>query len=115
MTKPKQQAAPKLLEQQFVDRIIGLAMLQGWRVAHFRPALTSKGWRTPVQGDGKGFPDLIMVRAKVQIVAECKSEGEEPTDDQRAWLQAFAAIPGCTCFVWWPHDWDEIEPLLKRA
>jgi hypothetical protein len=46
-----------LSEAAFTDAVIELARLGGWRVAHFRPARTASGWRTPVQGDGAGFPD----------------------------------------------------------
>jgi hypothetical protein len=41
------------------------AELYGWSWAHFRPAQTARGWRTPVSGPiGRGFPDLIMVRGR---------------------------------------------------
>ncbi len=35
--------------------------LYHWRIAHFRPAKTEKGWRTPMTGD-VGFPDLVIAR-----------------------------------------------------
>ena len=45
------------------DAVIELANLKGWTVAHFRPAQNARGdWRTPVAAQGKGFPDLVMVR-----------------------------------------------------
>lgn len=43
-------------ERQWQAQVIELARILGWRVAHFRPALTKHGWRTPVQADGAGFP-----------------------------------------------------------
>ena len=45
-------------ERELQDAVIQLARLLGWRVAHFRPAMTTRGWRTPVSADGAGFPDL---------------------------------------------------------
>lgn len=43
-------------EIQWQAQVIELAHILGWTVAHFRPALTKHGWRTPVQADGAGFP-----------------------------------------------------------
>lgn len=64
-------AAPLTTEAMFQIEIIELARILGWRVAHFRPAQTRHGWRTPVAADGKGFPDLVLVRERV-IYAELK-------------------------------------------
>jgi hypothetical protein len=55
---------PPQSEASFLEQIIDLAHLFGWRVAHFRAARTFSGWRTPVQGDGKGFPDLVLCRRR---------------------------------------------------
>ena len=43
-------------ETNFYATVINAARIAGWRTAHFRPAWTRRGWRTAVQGDGKGFP-----------------------------------------------------------
>jgi hypothetical protein len=50
---------PPITEAAFLRQVLDLAKLRGWRTAHFRPAQTSRGWRTAVQGDGAGFPDLV--------------------------------------------------------
>ena len=49
-----------------VQRLItDAAELYGWQWVHFRPAQTSKGWRTPVSGPlGIGWPDLVLVRER---------------------------------------------------
>jgi hypothetical protein len=44
--------------------ILDAARLLGWRACHFRPARTTRGWRTPVEGD-PGFPDLTLAKAGV--------------------------------------------------
>jgi hypothetical protein len=103
---------PRLSEKQFMAQVIQLAKLHRWRVAHFRPAMTSKGWRTPVQGDGAGFPDLILIRGPVLIAAELKV-GSKVTPEQTAWLEAFGGA-GARVFVWRPENWDEIERTLAR-
>lgn len=74
-----------MTESELQTAIIEAAQLYGWRVAHFRPALTSKGWRTPVQGDA-GFPDLCLARNGRVLFLELKSEKGRVTPDQDAWL-----------------------------
>jgi hypothetical protein len=48
-------------EAEYTATIIDAARILGWRTAHFRPARTVHGWRTAVQGDAKGWPDLVLV------------------------------------------------------
>lgn len=55
-------------EKAWQSQVLDLARIFGWTVAHFRPAQTSKGWRTPVAADGAGFPDLLLVRDRVLYV-----------------------------------------------
>jgi hypothetical protein len=101
-------------ESEFLEQVVALARLRGWRVAHFRPARTAQGWRTPVQGDGRGFPDLLLVRERGDrrvIAAELKVGAGRPTIEQAEWLSAFAAA-GVAAYTWRPDDWPEIEAVL---
>lgn len=102
----------KVDEASFQATVIDAAHLQGWRVAHFRPAMTSSGWRTPVAADGKGFPDLVLVRDRV-VFAELKGSSGQVRPDQRQWLDALQAA-GVEAYCWRPRDWDEIERTLAR-
>lgn len=83
---------------------------------HFRPARTGSGWRTAVQGDGKGFPDLLLVRrsTKSKLVAELKVPPNECTTEQREWLADCEAV-GIPALLWTPADWDEIEDVLEHG
>jgi hypothetical protein len=114
-------------EEEFTREVIDLAKRNGWRSAHFRPGRTAKGdWRTAVQGDGKGFPDLLLVRGPRQvnacsrpiwkkaamIVAELKVGTNRASNEQLHWLEAFDKIDGVHTFIWYPHDWNEIERVL---
>jgi VRR-NUC domain len=74
-------------ETQMVAAIVDAARFTGWRVAHFRPALTRHGWRTAVQGDGAGFPDLVMVHGASALVwwVELKTSRGRLSADQEAW------------------------------
>jgi hypothetical protein len=99
-------------EADFTRQVLALARLCRWRAAHFRPGLTrSGGWATAVQGDGAGFPDLILVKPGRVVVAELKVGRNRPTPGQRAWLQAFESA-GVPAYVWRPEDWPEVERVL---
>lgn len=104
-----------MTEEQLQRAVIELARLTGWRVAHFRPALTSHGWRTAVEADGAGFPDLVLVRRQLVVFAELKSDRGTLTPGQREWADALTEA-GQEMFVWRPRDWSSgaIEQFLKR-
>jgi Holliday junction resolvase len=102
-------------ERDFERQVLELAKLTGWRAAHFRPAKTSKGWRTPVSGDGEGFPDLVLVRPPVVLFAELKSEGGgKLRPEQAAWLEALGRCGRVEAYLWRPSSWPEIEKTLTR-
>lgn len=108
--------ARAMSEAELQANVIDAARKQRWRVAHFRPAQTKKGWRTPVEADGKGFPDLVLLRGSHGIAAELKSEmASDPTREQAAWLWAFDQVTGFSAYTWRPHDWYDgtIEEALK--
>ena len=110
-------------EKDFQATIIQLAQLCGWMIAHFRPAMTSKGWRTPVQGD-IGFPDLVLVsppcksgpRLGKRIVAfiEVKSDRGKLTAEQKKWLDALHDVDWAMAGVWKPGDTAEVEDFLAQ-
>jgi hypothetical protein len=98
-------------EGELQENVVKMAHLLRWRVAHFRPAQNAAGrWSTPVAADGAGFPDLVMVRDRIVIYAELKSDGGRLSDAQKDWL---AVLPN-SC-VWRPVDWKsgEIERILR--
>lgn len=99
-------------EREFTSQIVELCHLLGWRVAHFRPAWTGRGWRTPVQGDGAGFPDIIAARGARVIAAELKVGKGKPTAEQLEWLAVLAAA-GVVTTVWRPEDFDRIAETLR--
>ena len=106
--------ALSITEEQLQNATIQTAHSLGWIVAHFRPALTQRGWRTPVQADGKGFPDLVLVRDRV-IFVELKRESGKPTRDQRVWMEKLEAA-GAEVYLWKPSHLrsGEIEETLRR-
>lgn len=85
-------------EAEFTNSVIALAQLRGWKVAHFRPARTIRGWRTAVQGD-IGFPDLVLARNGVVIFAELKTDKGKIRPEQEEWHQQIGTV-----YVWRPGD-----------
>jgi hypothetical protein len=92
--------------------VVEVARLAGWRVAHFRPARTAKGWCTPVTADGAGWPDLVLVRPPRIIFAELKSESGKVRPEQTEWLSVLRLLPGAETHLWRPADWDAVVETL---
>jgi hypothetical protein len=98
-------------EEEFLNQVIDLANLHGWRAAHFRPAKTNRGWRTAMQGD-KGFPDLVLLKDGKLVVPELKVGRNKTTADQDEWLRRFREC-GAIAEVWRPEDWERIKAILE--
>ncbi len=97
-----------LTEGEFLDAVIQLATFLGWESAHFRPARTQRGWRTPVQGTmGKGWPDLILVRErdKRTMFIELKTDKGVVSPEQHRVLALLEAA-GQHADVWTPRHLD---------
>lgn len=99
-----------MTEAELQAAVIDLAHCYGWKVAHFRPARTENGWRTPVGADGKGFPDLVIAKQDHLIIAELKSERGRLTASQQSWIDALDAT------IWTPADWRSglIQKILSN-
>jgi hypothetical protein len=99
-------------EQSFQSSVVDVAKLAGWRVAHFRPARTAKGWRTPVTGDGASWPDLVLVRPPRLVFAELKSARGDASERQLEWLDVLRLLPQVEVYLWRPSDWDTLVERL---
>lgn len=129
-------------EGQLLDALIGergLARMFSWTVAHFRPGKTSRQyvnkqgeikdvWVTPVQGDGAGFPDLVLVHGQYMqlaaygegkvtipgrtIWAELKSDSGKLSPEQILWLDLLIDTEGAEVYLWRPSDLEEIQLIL---
>lgn len=101
---------PAISEKQFQKQVIAFAQLRKWMVAHFRPARVmvngKETWRTPVAGDGEGFPDLVLARRGKVLFRELKAEAGKASQEQLAWLQE------CGGKIWRPSMWAMIEKEL---
>ncbi len=111
----------RIPERAWTAQVLQLAALNGWKRAHFRPARVrdprtgEDAWRTPVQGDGVGFPDLLLVRGARLIAAELKTNEAPPEIPiaQAEWLRAFEAA-GAEIYAWRPRDLLAVQAVLAR-
>jgi hypothetical protein len=96
-----------------MNAVIEAARILGWKVAHFRPARTRYGWATAVQGDGAGFPDLVLARDRI-VYVELKTARGRLHETQKAWIEWLTAA-GCEAHVWRPDDWTagRIDGVLR--
>jgi hypothetical protein len=101
-------------ESEFQESIIDIAHQYGWRVAHFRPARTERGWVTPVAADGAGFPDLVLVHAAERrcLFVEVKSRDGRLTKEQTTWLADLHAAR-MEVELWRPENWPSIVDRLS--
>jgi hypothetical protein len=100
-------------EQSFQTCVLEVARLAGWRTLHILPARRADGsWRTPVGGDGKGWPDLTLVRPPRLLFVELKSENGKLRPEQRDWLDRLRLLPQAEVYLWTPRDWDELVDVL---
>ncbi len=90
-------------EAQFQKIVEGYAKVMGWLYYHTQDSRRSQ----------PGFPDLVMLRGKRQVVAELKRQkGAKPSEKQQNWLDGYKAV-GAEVYVWRPAHIPEIEEILK--
>ena len=113
-----------ITEAEFLATIIKYAQAKGWKVAHFRPGMTSRVdkagkpvWVTPVQGDGKGFPDLVLTRDGQLLFIEAKNEKGKLSEEQAEWILQLSKVayssPRVEVHAWRPSDWETILATLE--
>ena len=104
-----------MTEDHLQTAVIDMAHLFGLKVAHFRPAQIRPGkWVTPVQADGKGFPDLVIAGPGGVLFRELKSAAGTLSAEQRMWLHA---LKSADVGVWRPADLQSgrIEQELRAV
>lgn len=102
-----------LNEADFLVQILDLCHLLRWRTYHARPGRTAHGWRTAVQGDGKGWPDIFAVRGDRALAIELKTKRGALSEEQGDWLTALEAA-GVETHIWRADmDFDEAVRVLQ--
>jgi hypothetical protein len=104
--------APHVSEDEFLTAVLDLAQLRRWHVLHLRPARTARGWETPIQAGGKGWPDVFATRGARAIALELKSAHGQTTPEQDRWISDLDQA-GIQALVVRPADWPLIVRLLS--
>jgi hypothetical protein len=106
-------------EAELQGLVTDTAATFGWWRAHFRPARTAHGWRTPGTYEaGKGWPDLQLVGEGTDplLVWELKAVGGIVDHDQVEWLLRFSKLRNVEAAVVTPHNVDDYAlPRLMRT
>jgi hypothetical protein len=89
-------------EIELLDAVLEICAYLNLPAAHFRPARTKHGWRTAVQAEGVGWPDLTIAGTRV-IFRELKTETGRLSSAQSGWLAALTEA-GQDAGVWRPQD-----------
>jgi hypothetical protein len=117
MTKRVRNARGELLEAGFQEQVVGLARIGGWRFFHAPNGARGggkKGPRVMAGGqypEGRGFPDLVLVRGTESLYRELKTDTGRMGPGQQDWLDALQAA-GHDVGVWRPRDIDLIKARL---
>lgn len=105
-------------EGELQDQIIAHLQDLGYKVAHFRPARVMRDgvevYETPVAADGAGWPDIVALNGRGScVVIEVKSDVGTVRDEQGAWLQAWATVPGAAVLIVRPSSWEDVKKWLR--
>ncbi len=90
------------LEVPFMEQVIEFLRICGWLCYHTKDSRKS----------APGFPDIIALKGKRQLVIETKRVGEEPDEAQERWLRVYVDA-GAEVYAWTPDGWPEIERIVK--
>lgn len=88
--------------KQFLQAVVDFARLKKWMVY-----FTWDSRHSPA-----GFPDLILLRGKRQVVIEVKIPPDKVKPAQQEWLDAFEEA-GAETFVVLPDGLDEMTEILE--
>ncbi len=102
-------------EADYDQTIIDMAHAFGWKCVHFRAAMTSKGYRTPVSGDAKGWLDWIFFKpSKAPVFIEFKTGKNKPSPEQEEWLNLLQSVPGIKAgLLYLPEGLDQLKEILE--
>lgn len=120
----------ELLETAWQAQVVGAARVYGWSMIYHAPngGAPQKNGRRVVGGqipEGRGFPDLLLIRGPRLVVAELKTEKGRMGPGQDEWLEAFRELgrhigrrwddehdTSIEAYVWRPSDWETVQRVL---
>jgi len=101
------------MSAEITPAVLDILRLHGWRTLHIRPARTEKGWRSPLSGDGVGWPDIFAVRGHTALAIECKGETGYLSPEQRVWRDALN-VAGIGFMLLRPKDIQGLPDRLRE-
>ena len=91
-------------EKLFQSRVVQAAKIYGWLCYHTYDSRRSE----------PGFPDLVLIRDKVVMFRELKTDKGRLTAAQKSWGDNLTEA-GSDYAVWRPKDMDEIVKELRGS
>lgn len=111
----EERAFRAVTERDLQSRVMDVARLYGWRVAHFHDSRRQvKPGVFVGDRDAAGFPDLVLVRPPELLVVELKRETGKTTDEQDRWLGDLASC-GVEVLVVRPSTESGLVRRLQRS
>ncbi len=98
-------AALEMSEAELQSLVRDAADLHGWLTYHTHDSRRSDA----------GFPDLVMLRGRYQLVVECKSATGRLRPDQVVWMDSFAKVDTIASAVVRPADAVAMIERLGRT
>lgn len=87
----------------FLQQVVELARFAGYELIYHT-------WDS--RNSPAGYPDLMLLKDRILIVAELKIPPDNLSPEQYFWLLEFSDVPGVDVYVWWPEDWAEIKQVI---
>lgn len=97
--------ASDVSEKDFMAAVIAYAKGNGWLIYHTYLSRRSAA----------GYPDITAVKCGVLVFAELKVGTNQPTANQKTWLEELdKCSSSCVeTYLWRPSDWPEIVKVLS--
>ena len=102
---------PKV-ERKHPERDFQEGVAEEAKLAEWPPHLTYHTFDS--RGSQRGYPDLSMAWPEQHrgLKAELKVTPNKPRQSQILMLEAWDAVEGVECYLWYPEDRDEIISIL---
>jgi hypothetical protein len=104
-------------EADWQATVMAILQAHGWTAFHINASIvrvTSGGQRTyatAVTSQGRGFPDVVAIRAGRMVFIECKSERGIVNAEQHLWHQRLSAVAGVEVYVLRPSDGQQLMEI----
>jgi len=93
---------PALTEKAFQSHVLALARMYQWRTFHVYDSRRS----------APGFPDLLLCKPPVLLLAELKTDHGRLTPAQSEWVSVLGQCTTIATHLWRPADLPRIVEIL---